>query len=613
MKQFKTIIIAIASVLGVLLTACGSDSSSGVDTAETSEVKTIHGLGECKSANEGVTKFVTSEDQYYTCTDGEWSVSAAPVDSTKSINTLGECEGANEGVTKFVTSEKRYYTCSGGEWKISAASVDSTKSINGLGECKGANEGVTKFVTSEEQYYKCDGGNWKKTDDPLQSSSSSRDDDGSVTETITGTIVLGDDMTFTAVSKDQEELCVKEGFDYSWKTVDWGDDSIKFKYEFVGDTLVLYRSSRYYYDDEDYGSSYGQMFVGGKAGSINGTWKSTLCSYNSKDGSSCSKACKDVGGKLTDEELARYYEEMYSDMSFDEMGEEDVVVDRNFMDRMTCVEEGEYNEMTLKISGTSFTATEKYHYEEDLDFDDYTNSRFMARFYESLIRKAPEVPSLSYLFREDSDGVKEFIEDYKKYKVAISNQTKKSITFSFMETENITITVDDVVASGYSNELAMTLKTSDGSCKLMEESGKVTKSTCNAAYGEYFDMVTEENTFGNKISYAEYFSKDNEMEFESCAKSLMDALFAKFSDIGGSSGNDACDPYKEAYEDCITLVGDVDYCESYREYYESCLNGSESSTLSKKASSAVATAKAKNEKIVKTSRRIARSLRRIGQ
>jgi hypothetical protein len=316
-----------------------------------------------------------------------------------------------------------------------------------------------------------------------------------------------------------------------------------------------------------------------------------------------------VGGKLSDEELAKYYEDMYSEYGDDV----DIPVDQNFMNRMTCLDEAEYAETTLKISGSSFAATTKYHYEEGLDFDDYINSRFMARFYESLIRKDPEVPSLSYLFREDSAGVKEFIKEYKKYKVVISNQTKKNITFSFMETENFTITVDDVATSDYSGKVAMTLKTSDGSCKLMEESGKVTKGTCNAAYGEYFDMVTEENAFGNKISYAEYFSKDNEMEFESCAKSLMDALFAKFPDIGGSSGNDACDPYKEAYEDCITLVGDVDYCESYREYYESCLNGSESSTLSKKASSAVAAAKAKNEKIIKTSRRIARSLRRIAQ
>ena len=233
---------------------------------------------------------------------------------------------------------------------------------------------------------------------------------GTVTETTSGTIILNEEnQTFTAVSKDQEDLCVKEGFDYSWKTVDWGDDSIKFKYEFVGDTLVLYRGS-YYYDDEEeygYGSSYGQMYVGGSNGNLNGTWKSTLCSYNAKEGSSCSKACKDVGGKLTEEEIAKYYEDMYSNMSFDEMDDEtgdvDVAVDQSFMDRMSCVDEDDYAEVTLKISGTSFTATEKYHYEEDLDFDDYTNSRFMAQFYESLIRKDPEVPSLSSLFREDSE------------------------------------------------------------------------------------------------------------------------------------------------------------------------------------------------------------------
>jgi hypothetical protein len=460
---------------------------------------------------------------------------------------------------------------------------------------------------------------------------------GTVTETTSGTIILNEEnQTFTAVSKDQEDLCVKEGFDYSWKTVDWGDDSIKFKYEFVGDTLVLYRGS-YYYDDEEeygYGSSYGQMYVGGSNGNLNGTWKSTLCSYNAKEGSSCSKACKDVGGKLTEEEIAKYYQDMYGvgdDMDYemdDEPGEVDVAVDQNFMDRMSCVDEGDYAEVTLKISGTSFTATEKYHYEEDLDFDDYTNSRFMAKFYESLIRKDPEVPSLSSLFREDSAGVKEFIEDYKKYKVTVSNQTKKSITFNIMEAENITITVDDVTTSDYSGKVAMTLKTSAGTCELLEESGQVTKSTCKAEYGEYFDMDREEDATGKEINYAEYFSRDNERDFEKCAEDLMDSLFAKFSGKSSTSDNPLCDSYKEAYDECVSMVG-REYCESYQTYYENCLNGGdvpfnyddyETSyesddyyNLYKKASSAVAAAKAKNEKILKTSRSIARSLKRIAQ
>lgn len=455
---------------------------------------------------------------------------------------------------------------------------------------------------------------------------------GTVTETTSGTIILNEEnQTFTAVSKDQEDLCVKEGFDFSWKTVDWGDDSIKFKYEFVGDTLVLYRGS-YYYDDEEeygYGSSYGQMYVGGSNGNLNGTWKSTLCSYNAKEGSSCSKACKDVGGKLTEEEIAKYYEDMYSNMSFDEIDDEtgdvDVAVDQSFMDRMSCVDEDDYAEVTLKISGTSFTATEKYHYEEDLDFDDYTNSRFMAQFYESLIRKDPEVPSLSSLFREDSAGVKEFIEDYKKYKVTVSNQTKKSITFNVMEAENITITVDDVTTSDYSGKVAMTLKTSAGTCELLEEEGQVTKKTCSTEYDAYFDMEREKDATGKEINYAEYFARDNEREFENCAEDLMDSLFAKFSGKGSSPADDDCDAISTVYYECMQNSDNyVTECSDLATAYSRCISNSYgfeeedyeddyNYNLYKKASSAVAAAKAKNEKILKTSRRIARSLSRIAQ
>ena len=470
------------------------------------------------------------------------------------------------------------------------------------------------FAVSAATFFACG-------DDSSSDNGNGPSGSGTVTETQTGTIVLDEEnQKFTAVSKDQEELCVKEGFDYSWKTVDWGDDSVKFRYEFVGDTLVLYRSS--YYDDDGYSS--GQMFVGGKGGSLNGTWKSTLCTYSTMDGTSCAKACKDVGGKLTDEEIEKYYEDLYSNMSFDEIGEEDVTVDQSFMDRMTCVDEEDYAESSIKISGTSFTATVKYHYEEDLDFDDYTNSKFMAKFYENLIRRDPEVPSLGYLFREDSAGVKEFIEDYKKYKVTVSNQSKKSITFNVMETENITITVNDVSTSETSGKLTMTLKTSTGSCQLLEEEGEVSKKTCSTEYDAYFDMDREKDATGKEINYAEYFARNNEREFESCAEDLMDSLFAKFAGKGSSPADDDCDAISTVYYECMQNSDNyVTECSDLATAYSKCINNSygfeeedyedEYSTFYKKASPAIAAAKAKNEKIIKTSRGIARSLSRIAQ
>ena len=468
------------------------------------------------------------------------------------------------------------------------------------------------------------------------SDSSSSDDGisgGTVTETTSGTIVLDEkNQTFTAVSRDQEEVCVKEGFDYSWKTVDWGDDSVRFKYEFVGDTLVLYKASRYY-DDEEYAS--GKMFVGGKADNINGTWKSILCTYSAKIGTACAKACKDVGGKMTEAEVERYYEDLYSNKSVEEMmemDEDDIAVDPKIMDRMNCVEEGDYNEMTIKISGTSFSSTTKYHYEQTNDFDDYTNSKFMSKFYKNLIKKDVSIPDSYYLFDEDSAGVKDFVEDYEKYNIKIASQTKKSITFKVMDTENITITVGEVSYSGYSSKFTMTLNTSTGSCEYLEEEGEVSKNTCNTGYGEYFDMDKDKDATGKEIYYADEFYRTNRSQFVGCANDLMDSLFAKFSGKASTSDNPLCDSYKEAYDDCVEVMG-RDYCESYQDYYESCLSGDfnygdysyeeyesgdyESGdydyNLYKKASSAVAAAKAKKEQIIKTSRSVERSLNRIAQ
>ena len=64
-------LLALLSFVTFILAACGSDSGTGSDAVETSESKTVYGLGECKGANEGVTKLVTSENRYYICADGQ--------------------------------------------------------------------------------------------------------------------------------------------------------------------------------------------------------------------------------------------------------------------------------------------------------------------------------------------------------------------------------------------------------------------------------------------------------------------------------------------------------------------------------------------------------------
>ena len=111
MKQLKSIIITVASIMSVLLAACGSDSGTGSDTAETSEAKTVYGLGDCKGANEGVTKFVTSEDQYYKCVDGDWKrieSPAKPSTSKASSSSIQRTESSSSSTHRAESSSSSF-------------------------------------------------------------------------------------------------------------------------------------------------------------------------------------------------------------------------------------------------------------------------------------------------------------------------------------------------------------------------------------------------------------------------------------------------------------------------------------------------------------------------
>ncbi len=69
-------------------------------------------------------------------------------------------------------------------------------------------------------------------------------------------------MTPYEMSRD---LCVLENNSLIWKTIKRTPDSDSSKYEFIGDTLVLYEIN------EGEPASYGVVFIGGTAGNIYGT------------------------------------------------------------------------------------------------------------------------------------------------------------------------------------------------------------------------------------------------------------------------------------------------------------------------------------------------------
>ena len=153
--------LTLLSLTALFFAACGSDSSSGVDTAETSEVKTIHGLGDCKGSNNGITKLVTSENRYYTCANGQWSVSWAYIDTVKTDDDLPACLSKNEGDSVFVLSEMSVFRCQSSKWKNEGFVMGSYETKSKLPACEEMFDGLKGFVKNDSVVYVCNGVVWE--------------------------------------------------------------------------------------------------------------------------------------------------------------------------------------------------------------------------------------------------------------------------------------------------------------------------------------------------------------------------------------------------------------------------------------------------------------------
>lgn len=127
-----------------LFVACGNDSGNGADSDAVAEVKTIHGLGECKGANEGVTKLVTSEDAYYTCSDGVWETEGLS-DGKSEKEESGQAEKNEIQSSSATSSELMKSSCSSSAEVESCSSSaeyeqssSSTESPESNAECEGS-------------------------------------------------------------------------------------------------------------------------------------------------------------------------------------------------------------------------------------------------------------------------------------------------------------------------------------------------------------------------------------------------------------------------------------------------------------------------------------------
>ena len=286
--------------------------------------------------------------------------------------------------------------------------------------------------------------------------------------------------TFSMTLADQANMaCVRELESIEWKSVSKDPLAETIKYDFVGDSLVMYNWDSY----DNAFETEGVLYVGGSAGSLNGSWKYTPCMYDSDMGKS------------------RCFDDL--DESFDAL----ITFSTN---TLTIVQKSGANEF------------------------DYSKTEFRAYLLSSINRGYNMFPSVYDLFY-NSESTENFenIEEL--------NPTKTGETFKYKGTV-YTVNVPKIQKTGISRSITVEVASAAKKCTGSYEAASfVTKELCSEDNSDYLEFDSEEDENGNIFHYADYYEKENNIEFENC---LMD-LFG-ISEDDGIIYDDYVPMYKKA-------------------------------------------------------------------
>lgn len=267
--------------------------------------------------------------------------------------------------------------------------------------------------------------------------------------------------TISMTLADQANMtCVMEQEKIEWKSVPTDLLAETAKYDFVGDTLVLYNWDSY---DQDLATE-GPMYIGGTAGTLNGTWRSIPCYYDRE------KLKSECNNNL--------------DESFGKLG---------------------------IFSTNSLTVVEK----TDIDKIDYANSKYRDVLLSALEDGRNWVPFVEeLLFKSQNGGSFENIEEF--------NLTKTGETFTYKGT-TYTVNVSKQIWDGINRVLAVEIASAEKTCTgLYESASFVTKKLCTQENYQHLDFDIFEDENGNTFRYADHYEKDNDTEYRKCLADLFD-------------------------------------------------------------------------------------------
>ena len=314
------------------------------------------------------------------------------------------------------------------------------------------------------------------------SSSSADDEPVKVTET-SSLEVDENNNTLAWTSANSKDLCILRNGNFSWKTVSLGATTQSAKYEFRGDTLVLYPLAF----DNGKQESYGHMYIGGETGKVYGTWTDIFCDFDPQE-------------------------------------------------KKTYCSKGEtFAVRTLTLSKGTLTTNTEY------DFERYRASKsdnlILSELTADILRalKGTAEFYIPGVFVNDSARVKSLIQEYN---ISTTSQTKTSIGFK-MDGKDFSLRytqAEETLAKDGSGRLnrvvKLTLSSGKTVCKLDFERTFMEKELCKAENKDFLDTEKEIDDNGNNVEHAVAYLVNNQADFEECVKTI-----AVTSDIGDKSYN----------------------------------------------------------------------------
>ena len=269
---------------------------------------------------------------------------------------------------------------------------------------------------------------------------------------------------------EYESKCLIKDGTAEWGQVKTGSGNAQYQYRFIGDTLALFL---YDQDDYDYKSS-GQMYTGGSAGNIYGTWTSIPCKYNS---SREKTSCDD------------------DDFDFTE---------------------------TVSISNGFLSKTKYPIASNEVSYKDvnknYSTSAFRWQLYTILYNKSKSTPDISNVFVRNTNRSDE------ELPVMGFTSTVLIETGEVFVYKGITYTVnvrEAIKGSGYSRAIVDIAANGITCTGIREEYEEVSPELCKTEFIASLSTGSKTDATGNKYTYASRYLSTNAPEFGQCFVALM--------------------------------------------------------------------------------------------